>query len=80
MVFDNVVDLTTVRKIKGLEKSIFVKKQILRIKEDYLNRLSQFQQYDSIRIECHKLNDVIMKMTFSIGMYEQTLERLRKEV
>lgn len=77
---NNVVYLDTIRKIKGLEESIKTKRQILRIKRDYLNKLSVFQRYDSIRIECHKLDDTITRMMFSIGMHEQTLERLRKEV
>lgn len=77
---DNIVDLTVVRKINGLVESIKTKRRILKIKEDYLNKLSEFQNYDTIRVECHKIHDDNMKLSFSIGMYEQTLERLRKEV
>lgn len=77
---DNVVYLTVLRKIKGLEETIKNKRNLLKVKEDYLNQLSKFQYYDTIRIECHKLYDDNTRLLFNIGMHEQALENLRKEL
>lgn len=76
----DITDIEIVRKIKRLETSIKRKRQILTIKETYINNLSAFQIYDTVRVECHRVNDDVSRLMFSIGMEEQTLERLRKEV
>lgn len=80
MTKNNVIYLDTIRKIKGLERSIKAKREILAIKDEYLYKLSRFTNYDSIRIECHRVDEDNTRLLYSIGLNEVALERLRKEV
>lgn len=79
-VTNNVVSLDTVRKIKRLERSIIEKRNILKIREEYLNKLSVFQKYDTIRIECHELDRSNTELEITIGIMESKLITLQKEL
>lgn len=76
----NVTDLTVVRKIRSLERSVKEWQNILNVKKSYLKQLTQYKNYSSIFNECAQLNDDIMRIEFKMGMHLQTLERLRKEL
>lgn len=76
----NVINLTAVRKIKQLEQSVKDYKAILTIKQTYLNNLSQFRHYDTIRNDFAETYDAVTQLMFKIGLYEKKLEHLRKEV
>jgi hypothetical protein len=76
----NLVNLDVLRKIKGLERSIKEKREILSIREEYLNKLSRFQKYDTIRIECHELDRSIFDLSITIGIMESKLIKLEKEL
>lgn len=68
------------KKIEGLQKSISEKRRILEIREDYLNKLSGFQKYDTIRIECHDLFQKNLDLSMSIGIMEMKLTKFEKEL
>lgn len=67
------------KKIKGLRDAIKDWKQILNVKESYLNSLRLFVNYASIMAECKKVNIQIIDIESRLRSMKEQLSLLSKE-